>query len=137
MDLGRAVGANPRLVPHVTEITDALRPFLAAHPNARVVWVEEYARAVVDGVAHRAGFAALTADALVLTWRHGAFYRKRSEALVRRADVVSWRATGDGVLISTADGEVAVAFRPGGPERTDFVDRLTLGRALGPQASPD
>lgn len=135
MDLAGAVRANPRLVPHVGEVTEAFRPFISANPNARIVWVEEYARAVVDGEAHRAGFAAISTDALVLAWRHGAFYRRSSHVVIRRADVASWSPTADGVLITTADGEVSIAFRPGGPEHSELLERLTLGRALGPPAA--
>lgn len=131
------VRQNPRLVPHVTDVMQGLAHVLEHAPNARILWVEEYARVVVGRAAHRAGIAAITQDGVVLTWKHGAMYRKRSAHVIVGSSVREWELVGgDRLRVVTDDGSgadvvVSIEFRRGSPEYEGFAERFTLIRPFG------
>lgn len=133
MNLSEVVRENPRLKPVAPDIVRGFASYVAERPNARVLWVEEYARAIGAGEAHRAGIVAVTADSIVLSWKHGFMYRSRSHREIHRNDVTSWQLDELGVSITLTDGEVRVEFRPGSAEAASFNERLVLIRPFGPR----
>ena len=134
MTLAEVVRENPRLAANVPDVLEGLAPYLAAAPNARIHWVEEYFRAEIHDATHRAGIAALTASGLVLTWRHGLLWRQRATFELTRDAVTAWRFDhGDRLSARTVDGPVSIQFRAGSPEFHGFSERLRLIRPLGPE----
>lgn len=133
MNLSEIVRENPRLKPVAPDVIEGFRAYVAERPNARVLWVEEYARAVVEGEAHRAGIVAITSDSIVLSWKHGFLYRSRSHREIRRGEVTAWQPDELGVSINLADGEVRLEFRPESAEASSFNERLVLIRPFGPR----
>lgn len=132
MKLAEVVRQNPRLTANTGDVVAGFQPYLDSTPNARIHWVEEYARAVVQGDVHRAGIVAVTADGLVLSWKHGLMYRHRSTFELRRDDVTDWELRSDDRLVAvTSGGDVSVEFRPGSPEYVGFSERVRLIRPFG------
>ncbi|MEZ5216241.1 MAG: hypothetical protein R2715_06520 [Ilumatobacteraceae bacterium] len=120
---------NPRLAANVGDVLEGLSPVLADQPNLRIHWVEEYARAEVAGESNRAGIVAVAAGGLVLMWRHGLMYRKRTWRWIPRSDIDGWEWTGDR-LVGSAPGSsgpaVVVEFRPESAEAEAFGERFRL-----------
>jgi hypothetical protein len=135
MTLRDVARENPRLGAVANDVVSSFTDYVTAEPNSRIHWVEEYARAQIHGTTHRAGLVAITNSAVVLAWKHGLLYRRRSHFVLRRAEVGEWSQTDDRLIAATAGGPVVIEFRAGSAEWLAFSERLRLIRPLGDPTS--
>jgi hypothetical protein len=98
-----------------------LGPVVDGRVGLQVFHVDEVAELHLPGESkpRRWGFVALTSEGVALGWRYGWRRRRVGQCWLDPDDVVEIAWHGQGLRLTTDDGEVELGWRPGSVQRCD------------------
>jgi hypothetical protein len=107
--------------PFAGEVLAVLGPLVDQRVGLQVFHVDEVAEVRVPGDARprRWGFVALTSQGVGVGWRYGWRRRRMGRCWLAPDDVLELVWHDQGLCLTTDDGDIELAWRPGSAQRID------------------